>query len=477
MNKTRLEFSIFMVLSSKMKPVAFLLGFLMGLSLAVHGQDWVIQGTIENAEPGQVLLASYYGDRFSVADSMESSSGFFYFMLPEASPPGIYRIIFTDRSQGIRNQNRFVEFIFNRENLDLVISPADRGPVAYFGNSIENQVYSGFMEYELNYEEELMSVYRQLYPGRGGTDPQLVARYEAIQLEREQYIDSVSSRFPALYAVRIMNAFRAPFIPGFLSHLERVDTLKECFFNQAAIDDPQLLHAPVYPFKLIDYLSLYQVDTLSKEEQEAAFMEAVDRIMVNVSSEGDLRSFVVEFLMAGFEMLDMEQVQVYIADNYLDETCQSDIVDLVLSRMEGYKRMTPGTLAPDFVIRDLEGVNYQLSELGHAYVLLLFWSSTCEGCQKLLPQLKEWYETENSYDLEVVAISMDTTETYFQIMYDRIRPPWITAREPLGWLGKVPSDYFVYATPTMYLLDRNRMILSRPAGLRQLQRALRKLED
>jgi thiol-disulfide isomerase/thioredoxin len=222
---------------------------------------------------------------------------------------------------------------------------------------------------------------------------------------------------------------------------------------------------------------LYQVDTLSKEEQEAAFMEAVDRIMVNVSSEGDLRSFVVEFLMAGFEMLDMEQVQVYIADNYLDETCQSDIVDLVLSRMEGYKRMTPGTLAPDFVIRDVEGVNYQLSELGHAYVLLLFWSSTCEGCQKLLPQLKEWYETENSYDLEVVAISMDTTETYFQIMYDRIRPPWITAREPLGWLGKVPSDYFVYATPTMYLLDRNRMILSRPAGLRQLQRALRKLED
>ena len=95
-----------MDLSSKMKPVTFLLGFLMGLSLAVHGQDWVIQGTIENAEPGQVLLASYYGDRFSVADSMESSSGFFYFMLPEASPPGIYRIIFADRSQGIRNQNR-----------------------------------------------------------------------------------------------------------------------------------------------------------------------------------------------------------------------------------------------------------------------------------------------------------------------------------------------------------------------------------
>ena len=139
--------------------------------------------------------------------------------------------------------------------------------------------------------------------------------------------------------------------------------------------------------------------------------------------------------------------------------------------------MTPGTRAPDFVIRDVEGVNYQLSNLGHAYVLLLFWSSTCEGCQKLLPQLKQWYETENSYDLEVLAIAMDTSETYFKALFDQIQPPWITALEPLGWLGKVPSDYFVYATPSLFLLDQDRMILSRPAGLRQLQRALRKLED
>ena len=460
-----------------MKRTTCILMLMTGFYTFLRGQDWVIQGTIENAEPGQVLLASYYGDSFSVADSMVSASGFFYFMLPEASPPGIYRIIFADRSEGIRNQNRFVEFIFNRENLDLTISPTDRGPVAYFENSVENQVYSGFMEYELNYEEELMSLYRRLYPGQEAPDPGPAARYETIQLDRERYLDSVSSRFPELYAVRIMNAFRAPFLPGSLSHLQRVDTLKECFFNHAAIDDPELLYAPVYPFKLIDYLSLYQVDTLSEEEQEEAFVEAVDRIMVNVSSEGDLRSFVVEFLLEGFEMLDMEQVQIHIADHYLDETCESDIVELVLSRMEGYKRMTPGTRAPDFVIRDVEGVNYRLSDLGHDYVLLLFWSSTCEGCQKLLPQLREWYETENTYDLEVVAISMDTMEAYFQIMYDQLRPTWITAREPLGWLGKVPSDYYVYATPSMFLLDRDQVILSRPAGLRQLQRVLKKLED
>ena len=37
---------------------------------------------------------------------------------------------------------------------------------------------------------------------------------------------------------------------------------------------------------------------------------------------------------------------MHIADHYLDEACESDIVELVLSRMEGYKQMTPGKRGP-----------------------------------------------------------------------------------------------------------------------------------
>ena len=466
-----------MVRTVWMARIAYTFTLLLVTLQLLSGQSWLIQGNIEDCEKGAVLLASYYGDQFSVVDSMETASGFFYFVLSEEARPGIYRIIYTDRRNGVRSQNRFVDFIYNRENVEMVVSSSDQGPVPYFEGSMENQVYSGFMDFEMQYESGLMAVYGKLDPHRRGEEGYVAAvdRYNELQAERNRYMDSVTQAYPGLYAVKMMNAFRSPVIPGEMSHPDRIDTLKHCFFDHAAIDDPALLSAPIYTLKLIDYLSLYKVDSLSKEEQEEQFIEAADQIMANVSGNEELRNFVVEFMLEGFEMLDMEQVQVYIADNYLDESCESDIVDLILSRMEGYKAMAVGEQAPDFVIRSMEGKNIRLSELKSPYVMVVFWASTCEHCRKMMPELNDWYLNENSPGLEVVAISIDSSSIAFSQFIDELKPQWITAHEPLGWYGKVPTDYHVYATPSLFLLDSKRTILAKPASFKQFLRAIKKV--
>lgn len=456
---------------------AILIVSLLGSMTLLRAQPWLIQGSIEDAGDGPILLASFYGDRFRVIDSISSGSGSFYFLLPDDTPPGIFRIIYADIIDGVRNQHRFVEFIFNGENIELVVGSSEPGPKPYFENSLENRVYGEFMDFELAYEAEVMSLYGKLYPLREPGVEEAIARYNAIQLQREHYMDSISMLYPDLYSVKIMNAFRAPYIPGEISHKERIDSLKDCFFDRSPIDDPALLHAPVYTFKLIDYLSLYKDRSLPGGEQEEEFIKAVDRIMVNVSGEAQLREFVVSYLLEGFELLNLERVQIHLADNYLDENCESDIVELVLSRMEGYKLMTPGNQAPDIILREMDGRTSQLSELDHSYVLVLFWSSTCEHCRDILPELKRWYESENIYDLEVLAISIDSSEISFKRAVEQLDPTWINAHEPMGWQGKAPSEYHVYATPTMFLLDRERSILARPASFRQFLRAIRRVED
>ena len=466
-----------MVITVKMVRIPFTFTLLLVTLQLLSGQSWLIQGNIEDCEKGTVLLASYYGDQFSVVDSLETTSGFFYFVLSEEAHPGVYRIIYTDRHDGVRSQNRFVDFIFNRENIEMVVTSSDQGPVPYFEGSKENQVYSAFMSFEMQYESDLTAVYGKLDPRRRGEEgyDAAVDHYNELQAERNRYMDSITQVYPDLYAVKMMNAFRSPVIPGDMSHLDRIDTLKNCFFDHAAIDDPALLSAPIYTLKLIDYLSLYKVDSLKREEQEEQFIEAVDQIMANVSGNEELRNFVVEFMLEGFEMLDMEQVQVYIADNYLDEACESDIVELILSRMEGYKEMAAGERAPDFVIRAVDGKNIRLSELTTPYVLVVFWASTCEHCRKLMPELNNWYLNENSPGLEVVAISIDSSSVAFSRFNDELKPQWITAHEPLGWYGKVPTDYHVYATPSLFLLDSNRTILAKPDSFRQFLRTVKRL--
>jgi thiol-disulfide isomerase/thioredoxin len=243
----------------------------------------------------------------------------------------------------------------------------------------------------------------------------------------------------------------------------------------ASIDDPALLYAPVYTYRIVDYLSLYSVDTLSMEQQEEEFMDAVDQIMMHVPPVPELYSFVVEFMLEGFELLGMEQVQVHLADEYLDASCESDLAELVRSRMAGYRKMALGATAPDFTVKDTEGKIHTLSEIPKPYTLLVFWSSTCGHCRELIPELKQWYLEENPIDLEVVAISIDSSALLFERYLAMESMPWITVHEILGWQGKIASSYQIYATPTLFLLDRKRTILAKPVSVRQLRRSVKKL--
>jgi peroxiredoxin len=333
------------------------------------------------------------------------------------------------------------------------------------------------MTFQLEYEERLTGVYGQLFPARPGEEhyDSAVERYEALQRGRSDFMDSLTLLYPGLYATRIMNAFRAPVVRGSMTHPQRIDTLKLHFFDAAPIDDPGLLYAPVYTYRIVDYLSLYSVDTFTMEQQEAQFVEAVDQIMMHVSLHPALRSFVVEFMLEGFELLGMEQVQIHLAEQYLDESCESEVAELVRTRMEGYKKMVAGATAPDFAARDTDGKNHILSEIPNPYTLVVFWASTCGHCRDLIPELRQWYMEENTLDVEVVSISIDSSTALFRNYVTEEPMPWITVHDPAGWQGRVASLYQVYATPSLFLVDRERTILARPASFRQLQRTLKKL--
>ena len=91
----------------------------------------------------------------------------------------------------------------------------------------------------------------------------------------------------------------------------------------------------------------------------------------------------------------------------------------------------------------------------------------------MMPELNDWYLNENSPGLEVVAISIDSSSIAFSQFIDELKPQWITAHEPLGWYGKVPTDY--HATPSLFLLDSKRTILAKPASFKQFLRAIKKV--
>jgi len=52
--------------------------------------------------------------------------------------------------------------------------------------------------------------------------------------------------------------------------------------------------------------------------------------------------------------------------------------------------MEPGDLAPDFTLRDLEGVPHALSRYRGRVVVVNFWSAECPWAERADSQLKQW---------------------------------------------------------------------------------------
>jgi peroxiredoxin len=73
-------------------------------------------------------------------------------------------------------------------------------------------------------------------------------------------------------------------------------------------------------------------------------------------------------------------------------------------------------IAPDFVLPDMEGKNYRLSEnFGKGPILINFWATWCVPCREEMKKLKNVYKEYEEDGLEILAISVDDPKTVSRV--------------------------------------------------------------
>lgn len=157
------------------------------------------------------------------------------------------------------------------------------------------------------------------------------------------------------------------------------------------------------------------------------------------------------------------------------------IAGYILGKISSLKNQTSpeapmqGFTAPDFTLSDVNGKSYKLSTYrGKKPVLLVFERSTCIWCQRELPELKAFYQT-NKDKIEVLSIgSADTFEQVKSyVENNNIQHPWLVDTE-----AKAMRLYNAQGTPGHFLIDKaGKIILTRPgyADLATLNSFLAKL--
>ena len=126
-----------------------------------------------------------------------------------------------------------------------------------------------------------------------------------------------------------------------------------------------------------------------------------------------------------------------------------------------------GNMAPDFVAKDINGNDFQLSSLRGKYVVLDFWGSWCGWCIAGFPKMKELYK---KYDgkFEIVSIDCKDKEEAWKKAVAKHGLEWINVINPADDFKKdLITKYNVTGYPTKIIISPDGRILDILVGERE----------
>ena len=111
--------------------------------------------------------------------------------------------------------------------------------------------------------------------------------------------------------------------------------------------------------------------------------------------------------------------------------------------------------APDFVLKDLKGDPFRLSDQRGKPVLLIFGTTWCPSCREEIPHLKDIYARYAKKGLIMVNIDIQESQDKVSRIAEKYDLPY---RVLIDENGDVAKTYGIRGVPTLILLDEEGMI-------------------
>jgi thiol-disulfide isomerase/thioredoxin len=170
---------------------------------------------------------------------------------------------------------------------------------------------------------------------------------------------------------------------------------------------------------------------------------------------------VAEYCFKRLEQRSLFQAAEYLAKAMLNQP-HCELTEKNINLFEQYRKMGIGSTAFNISLKNKQKASKikDLKSINSTYKLVVFGASWCPNCQIDYPKWKENYVAlKEKFDLEIVYISIDTDKKVFEDFYKE--SPFITFCDYKGWETQAAKAYYVFATPTYILLDKDLKVLAK----------------
>jgi thiol-disulfide isomerase/thioredoxin len=288
-------------------------------------------------------------------------------------------------------------------------------------------------------------------------------------------VNTISQNDPLSFVARYIRSAQLPVIDFSLPLDKQLTVLKTHALDKIDFSNSGLIFSDIFTNKTIEYLTYYRNPQLPKELLEKEFMIAVDSILNKAKMNQLVYQHITGYLIDGFKKFGMDNTVDYIIQNYVikDDLClDSKTESSIQRRIDQNKKLPLNAVAPNVILPDSDGRIIDLKKINTGKLLLVFYASWCPHCKELIPELINVYRNQKEKKFEVIAVSLDEKKDEWLIFIKNNKMNWLNVSDLKGWGSKAASDYFIYATPTMFLLNLERKIIGKPSTIDELKQLL-----
>jgi len=394
---------------------------------------------------------------------------------------GNFTLKYTAKDYGVgylmASDNKPLFLILSGENIEVVGEALSYIETIQITKGKENQLFEQYAKEHPKREQALSAwVYlEKMY----STDPLFRVQkkpIEAIELEKKRikledanfiqqlpeksYVKWFLPTRKLVSSVSVVAQYRTEQIPATIASFRALDYTDKRLYKSGLFKDAIESH-----FWLLENCG---------KPLDSVFIEmqfSIDAMLTNLKKDEQKLNEVTDYLFDVLEKRSLFKASEYLALKVLNEVSCTINSDLA-RQLETYRAMKVGNTAPDIVFPNTR-VNptnnftiNKLSDLTSNYTLVVFGASWCPKCNEEIPAIAKLYSSWKAQGLEVLLVCLDDDLKAFYVF--TINYPFISIIELKKWDGTIAKDYYVFSTPTMYLLDKNRKIILRPNSVKQM---------
>ncbi len=443
-----------------------------------------IEVQAEGFEGQEIYLAYYFGDKQYIRDTTaRNPQGTFVFEGEEALEPGMYLVVFPP-------DNRFFQVLVQEGEQHFRVHTQYENPSENirFEGSPDNSLFYTYLAFLAEKRPQAEALKKEMEGLEEGDKKRqkLQHRLEALDEEVRAYQQRIIEEHPNSFTAAIIRANLPLEPPEFEGteeevHLKRWRWSLQHYFDNLDLSDPRMLRTPFLFQRVQQYVEKMVVqhpDTIS---------QALDRILEAMRPAPEtFKFYLIHFLneYAKSKVVGFDAVYVHLALNYYAKGdapwTDPDQLEKIIDNAKKLEPLLIGKIAPDIEMTTRDGRRIRLHEFQSPYTVLFFWDPDCGHCKKSMPKMLEFYEQFKDRGVEVFAVctklvkrtedgkwSMEEVQKCWDFIDEKKTGVWLNTVDPYH-RSRYKSIYDIRSTPQIYVLDKDKKILSKRIGAEQL---------